>query len=94
MKKSPAGSMATLTRSKAVRYVVNATYSQAVLFFNDGSHLKLEHQDRQNRWAMPSVVPSTADRVCQALHHFRLNAKHLQLFFDDGSSAEFLARQG
>ena len=31
----------------------------------------------------------TADRVCQALAQFRLNAKHLQLFFNDGTDADF-----
>jgi hypothetical protein len=30
-----------------------------------------------------------ADSVCQAMRLFRLNAKHLQLYFTDGSDAEF-----
>lgn len=79
--------------SQVTRYVVNADFNQAVLFFEDGSYLTFEHTSRKNRWAKASVYQSTADRVCQSLQHFRLNAKHLQLYFEDGSDMEFFAAQ-
>ena len=59
------------------------------LFFEDGSHLQFEHTRRTNRWARASSRQSMADRFGQLLQSFRLNAKHLQLFFEDGSDAEF-----
>lgn len=80
-----------LARTQATRYVVNADFNQAILFFDDGSYLQFEHTSRANRWAKASASPSMADRLCRALQRFRLNAKHLQLYFDDGSDAEFVA---
>ena len=71
------------------RYEVNAAFNKAVLSFNDGSYLTFEHTSRQNRWAKASAEKTIADRTCLALQQFRLNAKHLQLFFEDGSDAEF-----
>jgi hypothetical protein len=82
---------AKLAHTQATRYVVNAAFTQAVLFFADGSYAQFEHTGRENRWAKASAPQSLADRVCQALRHFRLNAKHLQLYFEDGSEAEFFA---
>ena len=79
--------------SQATRYVVNADFNQAVLFFEDGSYLTFEHTSRENRWARASTHQSTADRFCQSLQCFRLNAKHLQLYFEDGSDIEFFAPQ-
>ena len=77
--------------TQVTRYVVNADFNQAVLFFEDGSYLTFEHTDRKNRWVRASADQSTANRFCQLLQHFRLNAKHLQLYFEDGSDAEFFA---
>jgi hypothetical protein len=78
-------------RKDVTRYVVNAAFNRAALFFADGSYLELEHTSRSNRWARPSADGTTADRVCQSLGQFRLNAKHLELFFNDGTKVEFLA---
>jgi hypothetical protein len=61
-----------------------------VLCFLDGSRLLFQHTSRDNRWAKASLENSLADSVCRRLSQFRLNAKHLQLFFADGSDAEFL----
>lgn len=83
--------LATLAYRQASRYVVNAAFTQAILFFDDGSYLQFEHTSRTNRWARASSSPSMADDLCRALQRFRLNAKHLQLYFDDGSDAEFVA---
>lgn len=80
---------AHFARAQATRYVANADFSQAVLFFADGSYLQLEHKGIDSRWAKASAQPSTADTVCQAMRLFRLNAKHLQLYFTDGSDVEF-----
>ena len=82
---------ANIAQAEAIRYVVNAEFNQAVLFFTDGSHLQFEHKGRKDRWAKASAQRSIAERVCQALRLFRLNAKHLQLYFEDGSEVEFVA---
>ena len=83
--------LAKRARSQTTRYVVNAAFTQAVLFFEDGSYLQFEHTSRKNRWARASADQSTAGRLCQAVQQFRLNAKHLQVYFEDGSDAEFVA---
>jgi len=75
--------------SQSTRYVVNAEFNRAAVYFADESFLEFEHTSRDNRWARPSADQTTADRVCQSMRQFRLNAKHLQLFFRDGSDAEF-----
>ncbi len=81
--------LAEFTKSTATRVVVNDRFNRAAVYFGDGSCLRFEHTSRENRWARASSEKTTADRVCQALAQFRLNAKHLQLFFDDGSDADF-----
>jgi hypothetical protein len=72
-------------------YIANAEFTEASLFFRDGSFLQFVHKARSERWARPSADETLAGEVCRGLRQFRLNAKHLQLFFDDGSDAEFLA---
>lgn len=76
---------------QVVRYVANATFTQAILVFSDDSRLLFEHSSRANRWAKASRPASLADACCQAIQQFRLNAKHLQLYFADGSDVEFSA---
>ena len=73
----------------AVRYVANSQFNQAVLFFEDGSYLQFEHKGRDSRWAKASAERTQADRACLSMSHFRLNALHLQLYFEDGSDIEF-----
>ena len=80
---------AELARGQAARYVVNGAFNKAVLFFKDGSYVHFEHTSRENRWAKASADATIADQVCKSLYQFRLNAKHLQLFFQDGSDVEF-----
>jgi hypothetical protein len=82
-------SQAQSAAANAVRYVANAEFNQAVLFFQDGSYLQLEHKGRESRWARASANPSQADLACSSMSHFRLNALHLQLYFEDGSDVEF-----
>ena len=79
---------AQMAKTQIVRYLSNKEYTQAFLFFQDGSHLQFEHSVG-NRWAMASTSPSMADTICNTLKLFRLNAKHLQLYFQDDSDVEF-----
>ena len=81
--------MADFTRESAKRYISNAEFNEAAVYFADGSFLQLVHKGRDQRWARPSADETTAGQVCRALHLFRLNAKHLQLYFEDGSDVEF-----
>ncbi len=81
---------AELIHKQAARCVFNEDFNRAVLFFKDGSYLEFEHTSRDNRWARASGKRTQADKVCQSLRQFRLNTKHLQLFFDDGSEKEFI----
>ena len=83
--------IAELAKTEATRYVVNAAFNQAVLHFKDGSYLQFEHTSRSNRWARASEDGTMAEKICTSIRQFRLNAKHLQLFFEDGSDAEFFA---
>ena len=83
--------MADFTREASIRYVANAEFNEGAVFFTDGSFLRFEHKGRDKRWARPSADDTTAGQVCRALRQFRLNAKHLQLYFEDGSDVEFFA---
>lgn len=82
-------SQAQTIQPQVVRYVANPDFTQAILVFTDGSRLLFEHSSRANRWARASAADSLADHCCQAIQQFRLNAKHLQLYFTDGSDLEF-----
>jgi hypothetical protein len=84
--------LAELARKGVVRYVVNAEFNHATLHFRDASYLEFEHIGRDRRWARASADGTTADTICRSLRQFRLNAKHLQLFFEDGSDAEFILK--
>src|SRR5687768_15923053 len=75
----------------STRYVVNEAFNRAVVYFKDGSDLTFEHTSRENRWVKASLAGSIADGICLSLRQFRLNAKHLQLFFEDDSDVEFFA---
>jgi len=82
---------AEYARTHVIRYAVNPAFTQATLDFTDGSHLQFEHTSRSNRWARASAASTMADEICRSMRQFRLNAKHLQLFFEDGSDVEFFA---
>jgi hypothetical protein len=83
--------LSDFTRERSTRYVVNAEFNEAAVYFNDGSFLQFCHKGLHTRWARPSTDDTIAGEVCRALQIFRLNAKHLQLFFVDGSDVEFFA---
>lgn len=80
---------AEFARENATRTMVNRAFNRAILECGDGSHVVFEHSSRQNRWAKASEQGTIADRICLSLFQFRLNAKHLELFFDDDSRTEF-----
>src|ERR1051326_5897530 len=80
-----------VAQKDVVRYVVNTDFNHAVLLFSDDSILEFEHTSRSNRWARASAEGTAADRICRVLNGFPLNAKHLHLFFEDGSNMEFFA---
>ena len=82
--------IAEYAKQKATQYVANTSFTQATLHFADGSELRFEHSSRTSRWAAASSEGTVADDICRGLRQFRLNAKHLQLFFQDGSDAEFV----
>ena len=77
-------------RKDALRYDADAEFKRAALFFRDGSFIEFEHSSRDTRWARVSADGTIADKVNQWIRIFRLNAKHLQLFFEDGSDLEFM----
>jgi len=81
---------ADLARNEAVRYNADADFKRAALFFRDDSFIEFEHSSRDTRWARASADGTIADNVCRSIRIFRLNAKHLQLFFEDGSNVEFV----
>lgn len=88
------GAMGDFARDSSTDYIVNSEYTEATLFFSDGSFLQFVHKARDQRWARPSADNNLAGHICRSLRQFRLNAKHLQLFFEDGSDVEFKATQG
>jgi len=82
--------LAEYAKRQATQYLANSVFTSATLNFMDGSELHFEHSSRENRWARASAPGTVADDLCRSLRQFRLNAKHLQLFFEDGSDAEFI----
>lgn len=81
--------VSVVVHDQVVRYVVNGKFNQAILFFADGSYMQFVHTSRENRWAKASSSESLAGGAFLSLQQFRLNAIHLQLYFDDGSDVEF-----
>lgn len=79
-----------MVRKNVVRYDADADFKRAALYFADGSFIEFEHSSRETRWARASADDGgMADRTCRSIRGFRLNAKHLQLLFEDGTDLEF-----
>jgi hypothetical protein len=78
-----------IVRENVVRYDADADFKRAALYFRDGSFIEFEHSSLHTRWARPSLDGTMADTICRSIRIFRLNAKHLQLFFEDGTDVEF-----
>ena len=78
---------------------VNGAFSEAVLLLADGTRLCFCHTVGE-RWAK-SVGPEGAEQqdgqageILAAIARFRLNAKHLDIWFNDGSRWEKKFRTG
>jgi len=86
-----------LLRHAFVSLEVNHELSEAVVQLSDGSRLQFCHRVGE-RWAKafcPEGVDeraSPANRVLSAMALFRLNAKHLDIQFADGSRWEMRLR--
>jgi hypothetical protein len=85
--------LAELARNQVMRYEADIDFKRAALFFRDGSFIEFEHSSRDTRWARASADDTMADKICRSIRIFRLNAKHLQLFFEDGTDAEFFKHE-
>jgi hypothetical protein len=69
--------------------VIDDHFSEAVVSFHDGSQLRFRHRVDE-RWVQvePEAATGQAARLLARIARFRLNAKHLDLTFDDGSQWE------
>jgi hypothetical protein len=86
-----------LLRTELVSLKTDASFSEAVLRLRDGSRLCFRHRVGE-RWAKSVGVKEsdreagTADQVLALISMFRLNAKHLDVAFADGSRWEWRFR--
>ena len=84
---------ARILRQALDRAEANAEFSEAVLSLRDGSQLCFCHRVNE-RWAKAvgperrEEEPGLAGELLAAVQMFRLNAKHLDIQFDDGSRWE------
>ncbi len=77
-------------RTALLTVEANESFSEAVLRFRDGSRLCFCHRVGE-RWAKAvgpeqrETEPGLAGELLAAMTMFRLNAKHLDIEFEDGS---------
>jgi hypothetical protein len=77
-----------LLRRSFVSLEVNEDFSQATLSMKDGSRLSFCHRVGE-RWARAEGSEDTlAGQVLAGIARFRLNGKHLDILFTDGSRWE------
>jgi len=82
-----------LLRDSFASLEVDASFTEAVLLMRDGSRLYFCHRVGE-RWAKAvdaggdGTDASLAGRVLALISLFRLNGKHLDIRFDDGSHWE------
>jgi hypothetical protein len=58
--------LADLAYHGVTDYVANAEFTEASLFFRDGSFLQFVHKARDERWARPSADETLAGEICAA----------------------------
>jgi hypothetical protein len=65
-------------------------FSEAVLGMQDGSTLQFRHRvgERWVRAGGAASPASRADKILATIAGFRLNGKHLEIWFEDGSRWE------
>ncbi|HKI35214.1 MAG TPA: hypothetical protein VKA46_25375 [Gemmataceae bacterium] len=73
-------------RRALVSVEVNDTFSEAVVVMGDGSRLRFRHRVGE-RWAKAEGA-GLAGEVLALMALFRLNGKHLDVRFQDGSRWE------
>ena len=78
-----------LLRRSFVSLEVNADFTEATLVLSDGSRLCFRHRVGQRWVRAEGSDDALAGQILAGVSQFRLNAKHLQLFFEDGTDAEF-----
>jgi hypothetical protein len=74
-------------RSSFVALEVNDDFSEAVVALRDGSRLRFRHRVGE-RWVRAEGGEGLAGTVLAAVSQFRLNAKHLDVQFADGTRWE------
>jgi hypothetical protein len=74
-------------RQSFVSLEVDGEFSQAVLLMSDGSRLCFRHRVGE-RWAKAEDETTLAGRILSKISLFRLNRKHLDVQFQDGSRWE------
>ena len=74
-------------RSSFVALEVNDDFSEAVVVLRDDSRLRFRHRVGE-RWVRAEGGAGLAATVLAAVSQFRLNAKHLDVQFTDGSRWE------
>src|SRR5438067_12782346 len=83
----------TLLRASFVALKGDTSFTEAVLLMQDGSRLCFCHRVGE-RWAKAVDTgaagsgPTLADQVMSLISLFRLNARHLDVRFEDGSRWE------
>ncbi|WP_456477170.1 hypothetical protein [Oceanithermus sp.] len=81
---------AARARVAARKLRVGRRFTEAQLVFEDGSLLHFRH-DPHTRWVQawaPEEGGGLAPELVPRIGRFRLNRRHLELWFDDGSRLE------
>lgn len=77
-----------LLRRAFVSLEVNDDFSEATLAMTDGSRLCLRHRVGERLARAEGGDHALAVQIVAIISRFRLNAKHLDIFFADGSRWE------
>ena len=72
-------------RESFVELTVNGDFSEAVVTLQDGGRLGFVHRVQERR---TTATTGEAERIAATITRFRLNAKHLDVQFQDGSRWE------
>jgi hypothetical protein len=84
-----------LFRSVFIAVQVNGDFSEATLSLSDGSRMEFVHHvgQRTVKAIGPAGQDFLASQVLARIARFRLNGKHLEIFFADRSRWELLFDQ-
>jgi hypothetical protein len=79
-----------ILRRELITVEANENFTEAIMLFRDNSRMWFCHRVGE-RWAkavgsgQPENETGLAEKLLSAITMFRLNAKHLDIQFDDGS---------